>query len=81
MVHPYTKGYDLKCYEFAQGCAARVINCEYFGTHADYAEFDAKLVYMFFANELDGNATMKVEEAPAQVSDAIESDTGIKFIS
>lgn len=52
VTHPETKGYNLKCYEYTKGCAARVINCAFYGTHFKYASFDARLAYWFFSGEL-----------------------------
>lgn len=54
--HRWSKGYDLKCYEYKSGCAARVVNCEYYGTHANYASFDADMVYWLFTDYLEANS-------------------------
>lgn len=61
--HRWTKGYDLKCYEYTKGCAARVVNCEYYGTHANYASYDAKLSYWLFANDLETSVAPSSEAA------------------
>lgn len=46
------KGYNLRCFEYTKGCAARVINCQYYGTHMKYVPYDAKLAHYFFKGEL-----------------------------
>lgn len=51
------KGYNLTCFEYERGCAGRVVNCHYFGIHADYyeyfTEYDANLTYWLFVDDGD----------------------------
>lgn len=67
--HAFTKGYNLRCFHYTEGCAAPVINCAYYGTHSNYAKFDARLAYWFFSSELGD----KMEET-SELDRGIESD-------
>lgn len=71
VTHPYTKGYNLQCHEYTKGCAARVINCAYYGTHSNYASYDARLAYWFFSNELGDQADQSQDSLHIDESSAV----------
>lgn len=59
-------GYNMKCFEYKQGCTARVIQCEYDGTHGDPPVFDVELLYWLFPKKFNSshNEESKNEVAP-----------------
>lgn len=47
-----------------------MINCAFYGTHSDYASFDARLAYWFFSKELGDKTTDEI----GTYNHGIESD-------